>query len=117
MQRGLYPDVTVILGQPEFPKNGKRTVILNPTIIFEVLSKSTKKFDDTQKFYSYKAISSLQEYILVDQEQCFIEIRRKSSLDNQAWTFEKFTDMEDDILLQSIDFKLSMKDIYRQIVF
>ena len=102
LQQGFYPDVMVILGQPEFPKNGKRTVVLNPKIIVEVLS---------------KLIPSLQEYILVDQEQCSVEIRRKSAIDKDAWVLEKFGNMEDVISLQSIDFQLSMKEIYHQIKF
>ncbi len=45
----------------------RRDTIINPIMIAEVLSKSTKSYDKDEKFASYRAISSFQEYILIDQ--------------------------------------------------
>ncbi len=59
-----YPDVMLIEGEPNYYSTGKTTVI-NPSLIVEVLSKSTQNYDQVQKFYYYRSIPELKEYILI----------------------------------------------------
>ena len=61
--RYVYPDATVVCGKPQFADD-RRDILLNPTVIFEVLSPSTASFDRGFKFDAYTAIPSLREYVL-----------------------------------------------------
>ena len=63
-----YPDVMVVAGEPEYFNNRKDT-ILNPQVIIEVLSKSTKGYDHQEKFEAYRSLDNIQEYLLIDQTQ------------------------------------------------
>lgn len=60
----FYPDVLVVCDDD----NSNEYYTEKPIIIVEVLSKSTRKFDQTLKFETYKSLPSLQEYVLIEQE-------------------------------------------------
>ena len=72
-----YPDLSVVCGDPVFLSE-KRTVLLNPVLIVEVLSPSTESYDRGQKFKFYRALPSLQEYVLVAQDRVNVEVFRKN---------------------------------------
>lgn len=57
-----YPDLSIICGEPETTDENFDSVI-NPTVIFEILSKSTRNYDLGQKFELYRQITTLREYI------------------------------------------------------
>ena len=61
-----YPDIMVVKEQPIYQTPGT-TTITNPTIIVEVLSKSTQARDRGDKFRFYRSIPEFKEYILIDQ--------------------------------------------------
>ena len=105
-----YPDVSVFCGEPK-SRNNDDMNFLNPTIIFEVLSPSTKAYDRGQKFELYKAIPTLQEYILVSPEEILIEAWRMT--ENGVWELKTITDRNDSLILTSVDTKLPLMDIYR----
>src|SRR5438045_3140164 len=67
-----YPDVVVACGDIHFDDEQKDT-LTNPTVIIEVLSKSTEAYDRGEKFVHYRRLDSLQEYLLVSQDQYRIE--------------------------------------------
>ena len=72
--RFVYPDVSVICGPPEFhPEDPNRTTIINPRVIFEVLSPSTERYDRGEKFQRYNNIDSLEEYVLLTQTRPVVE--------------------------------------------
>jgi Uma2 family endonuclease len=79
----IYPDISVICGEPESLNNDGLN-FLNPTIIFEVLSPSTRNYDRDAKFKLYQDIPALKEYILVEPEAVSIEAWRI----NDAGTWE-----------------------------
>ena len=62
-----YPDISVVCGSPEFLNNDEWN-LLNPTVIIEVLSPSTRNYDRGDKFNLYRDIPTLKEYILVDSQ-------------------------------------------------
>ena len=66
-----YPDVSVYCGDPELTDNN--STLLNPVLIVEVLSKSTRGYDKGAKFENYRSITTLQDYLLVDSEKVHIE--------------------------------------------
>jgi Uma2 family endonuclease len=80
--RFFYPDVSVVCGDDEFADD-QEDVILNPTLLVEVSSESTAPFDRGKKFLSYQQIPSLQEYLLVSQDEILIEGYARQG--NNAW--------------------------------
>ena len=79
-----YPDVMVIQGEPAYEGTGTTTVT-NPLMITEVLSKSTKNYDQSDKFRFYRSIPEFREYILIDQYSFFVEQFVKNS--EGKWVF------------------------------
>jgi Uma2 family endonuclease len=67
-----YPDVSVVCAEPQFI-DGEFDTLLNPTVIIEVLSDSTEDYDRGKKFKHYMGIASLQEYILIAQDETRID--------------------------------------------
>lgn len=104
----LYPDTMVICGEIEELKNASNS-ISNPTVIVEVLSKSTEGYDRGDKFFFYKQIPSLQSYILVDQYQPLIDLyTRKSDL----WKINRIEGLDQKIEIPSLGIQLNMRDLY-----
>jgi Uma2 family endonuclease len=84
-----YADVSVVCGPLEtkvVKKNGKSLgeAITNPTIVVEVLSESTERYDRDGKFHAYKQLRSLEDYVLVSQEERRIEVHRRGV--DGSWT-------------------------------
>lgn len=69
----VYPDVLVVCGKPEL-EDERFDTLLNPSVIIEVLSDSTRRFDREDKYTGYKSIASLREYVLVEQDRPWIEV-------------------------------------------
>ncbi len=63
--------------------------IINPTLVVEVLSESTEKYDRGEKFSHYMKLPSLQEYVLVAQDERRIEVFRRP--ERGHWAFEVAT--------------------------
>ncbi len=73
-RRFVYPDASILCGPPEFhPEDRKKTTLVNPRVIFEVLSESTSDYDRGEKFDHYRRIPSLEEYVLVVQHQPMVQ--------------------------------------------
>ncbi len=109
----VYPDAMVICGDILTSEQNKNAVI-NPLIVVEVLSKSTSSYDRGDKFYLYRQIESLQEYILIEQEKALVEIYRRES---GLWKITRIKGLENSITLPSIDLQISMGAIYQDVNF
>ena len=68
-----YPDVTVVCGPRELDVEDKMAVV-NPTILVEVLSRSTEDYDRGEKFEHYRTLDSLRQYVLVSHRERSIEV-------------------------------------------
>ncbi|WP_413174884.1 Uma2 family endonuclease [Anabaena azotica] len=112
-KRAVYPDVMVFAGEPQLNEN-RNDEVLNPTLIIEVLSPSTADYDRKSKFRIYRSISSFCEYLLVEQDEFFIE---KYSKQSQGWLLSDFNNLEKSISLESIGVELPIAEIYRVVVF
>lgn len=106
-----YPDVTVLCGEPRF-LDDEQDVLLNPTLIVEVLSESTKNFDRGEKFMRYRLVDSLQDYVLVAQDETHVEHFRR---DKELWVLAETRDPEDRLVLESIGCKLPLADVYDRV--
>jgi Uma2 family endonuclease len=105
----FYPDVSVICGEPEFADD-QRDVILNPIVVVEVLSESTAAFDRGKKFQSYQQIPSLQEYLLVSQEEFLVEHYLRQA--NNRWLYTQTGGTGETIALPSVECRLALRDVY-----
>ena len=108
-KRFFYPDLSVICGKVEFADDA-RDVILNPTLIVEVSSETTAAFDRGKKFWSYQQINSLQDYLLVSQDETLVEGYKRQG--NDSWLYTKVTGLQGTLALLSIECELALKDVY-----
>jgi Uma2 family endonuclease len=109
-----YPDIMVVKNPLEY-EEGRTDTLVNPVMIAEVLSKSTKGYDRDEKFAAYRTIPSLQEYILIDQYTMHIEQYCKTN--NNQWIFSEFTDGNVNLNLASISCQMILSDIYDKVDF
>lgn len=109
-----YPDIMVVKNPLEY-EEGRTDTLVNPVMIAEVLSKSTKGYDRDEKFAAYRTITTLQEYILIDQYTMHIEQYCKT--DNNQWIFSEFTDGNINLNLASISCQMTLSDIYDKVDF
>ena len=109
-----YPEVFLIQGQPVFQERRTDT-IMNPCLIVEVLSKSTKDYDRTDKFRYYRSIAELQEYVLINQYRT--EIEHYTKADGNSWLFRAYESSKDKIIFASINIEMTIEDIYEDVEF
>jgi Uma2 family endonuclease len=109
-----YPDVLIIQGKPTF-QDQRTDVILNPCLIIEILSKSTKDHDRTDKFRYYRSIPEFREYVLIDQYGIAIEQYAKT--DKDTWLFRAYESDAEKILLASVDVEMTTAEIYEGVEF
>ena len=105
-----YPDIVIVCGEPKLEDDVHDT-LLNPVVIIEVLSPSTKAFDYSGKFRRYQKLESLKEYVLVSQDECLLE--RYQRRPNKAWLLKTFDDIDGEFALMSVSVRIPMADIYR----
>jgi Uma2 family endonuclease len=84
--------------------------LLNPSVIFEVLSASTRAYDRGMKFKLYRDIPSLKEYVLVDSE-C-INIESWFLADDGQWSLTVYNDPAGQMRLRSLDLTIPIQEIY-----
>ena len=109
----FYPDVLVVCGAPRFEDNAFDT-LLNPIVLVEVLSPSTETYDRGEKFKHYQQLTSLQEYMLVSQDEVHVELYHRQET---QWKPTEFRSFENVLSLASIDCELALSDIYRRVEF
>jgi Uma2 family endonuclease len=105
-----YPDI-VIACEPKFEDEVLDT-LLNPAIIFEVLSSSTEAHDRGFKWAHYQQLSSLKNYVLVSQESTRLEMFSRK---NDAWIFTSYTSLDATLALDVVSVSLSLRDVYSQV--
>jgi Uma2 family endonuclease len=110
-----YPDVVVICGEPQY-YDENRDVVINPTVIIEVLSDSTEAFDRGEKFLRYQNWNaSLTDYILVSQFAVIVEhfVRKPDG----SWSYQVYQGLDQSLVIESVDCRLQLSEVYDRIVF
>ncbi len=107
-----YPDVTIVCGELHINPFDKNSVI-NPSVIFEVLSPSTERYDRGEKWARYRRLDSLQEYILVSQDTPQVEqyIRQ----DDDTWKFTFAEGLDGSITVLGVT--LLLTEVYDRVTF
>jgi Uma2 family endonuclease len=113
-RQGTYPDVMLIKGESLYYGNGKTTVI-NPSLIIEVLSKSTQNYDQGDKFFYYRSIPQFEEYILVSQDQYYVMQFNKTQ--EGKWLLSEYMGVNSTLSLNSVEFQISFPELYENVIF
>jgi Uma2 family endonuclease len=107
-----YHDLVVVCGSPQF-EDLHRDTLVNPSLIVEVLSKSTEGYDRGERFAHYRKLESLTEYLLVSQGKPQVD-RYVRQADNQ-WLLAEWEALPGEIPLTSINCSLLMSEIYDKV--
>ena len=109
-----YPDVIIVNGEPKF-EGTELDILLNPTVIVEIMSRTTLFHDKTEKLDRYLAMESVREILLIKEEEMRTEHYHKQTA-NQ-WVYKIYNNREDVVSIDSINCKISLSEIYAQIKF
>jgi Uma2 family endonuclease len=107
-----YPDVTVVCGRPQF-NDSELDTLLNPTLLVEVLSRSTENYDRGVKFTRYRTIPSLREYLLLEQDRFHVEHFLRQ---DGEWLLRESDDPRHVLELPSIGCRLLLADVYDRVL-
>ena len=107
-----YSDVVVVCGEPKF-EDAYVDTLLNPTVLVEVLSTSTERYDRIAKSSYYRTLDSLSEHLLVAQDKHRVEqyVRQADS----QWLLFDYRSLDNIVELQSIDCSLALSDVYDKV--
>jgi Uma2 family endonuclease len=109
-----YPDVVALCGEAQF-HDRQKDVLLNPSMIFEVLSPSTEAYDRGKKFNHYQHISTLTDYVLVTQDRMRLERYQRQT--DGSWRYTSHEDAEEIIHFTGLECELRLADIYDKVEF
>jgi Uma2 family endonuclease len=109
-----YPDIMIIQGDLQL-QEGRKDTLVNPSVIIEVLSKSTQNYDKGDKFTVYRSIPSFQEYVLVDQYSIHVEHYVKT--EQRKWIFQEYDEVDNVLAFESLPFEILLTDLYDKVKF
>jgi Uma2 family endonuclease len=110
-----YPDLLVVCGEMRF-HDEHGDVLTNPTVIIEVLSKSTEKFDHREKFFRYQTWNpTLTDYLIVSQNEPLIGHYVRQS--DGSWLFNFYFDLDQSLMIDSIGCTLPLAKVYERASF
>jgi Uma2 family endonuclease len=109
----VYPDVVAVCGDAQFEDNTFDT-LSNPTVIIEVLSDSTERYDRGRKAELYRALPTMQDYVLISQTHCYIEHYQRQSA--TQWLFTTISQLDEKLVLSSVNATIAVHDIYDKVL-
>lgn len=109
-----YPDITVVCSEPRF-EDAEVDTLLNPTLIIEVLSKSTEAYDRGKKFEHYRNLPSLEQFVLIARHEVHVE--RFTRQADSTWNLWESSKPEDTLEIQAIGCQIKLADIYAKVSF
>ena len=107
-----YPDIMVVNGDLKL-QEGRKDTIINPTLIVEVLSTSTRNYDQGEKFEAYRTIATFQEYLLVDQYRYSVQHYLKIS--SKKWEFQEYDSLEEEVKFSTVPSAIALTEIYDKV--
>ena len=110
-----YADASVACGELQFKTIEGMDALVNPVVIVEVLSPSTAMLDHGPKFTIYQSIPTLREYLVIAQDEA--RVTHYTRLENGAWQRRDITDLDESLMLESVNCALSMRDVYDGVTF
>ena len=113
LNKYLYPDISVIRGEPEFADDNEVT-LLNPTVVVEVTSPSSYTHDHKTKLELYGSVPSIQGYLILDQERVFADWYTRAA---EGWHLRQYSDSAASIPLEPLDIELPLSRVYSRVRF
>lgn len=110
----FYPDIAVVCGEAEYTTE-KRTTLTNLTVVMEVVSPSSEDIDRGRKFRDYRALESVQDYLIFAQDRIHVEHYSRQAPD--IWKIQDIADKNATLNLNSIVCTLALADVYRRVTF
>lgn len=107
----VYPDLAIACGEPRFEDDHLDTLV-DPTVIFEILSPSTEAFDRGEKFARYRRIGSLREYVLVSQDRARVERYARAG---ELWVLTVVEGLDGELALESADCRVPLRAVYERV--
>lgn len=107
-----YPDLVVVSGEPSFADQNA-DLLLNPTVVVEVVSNKTNSADKTAKLESYLAMDSIKEFVLLKEEEMRVEHYARQNA--KQWIYRIYNERDDVISLESLACKISLSEVYAQV--
>lgn len=107
-----YPDISIYCGDIN---DYNEDTLMQPSVIIEILSPSTKNYDRGEKFKLYRDIPTLKEYILIDSESIAIEVFRLNEHDH--WELEEYKKPGDILSIRTVQLSLPLGEIYERVKF
>ncbi|MCW5852004.1 MAG: Uma2 family endonuclease [Anaerolineae bacterium] len=111
-RRYVYPDVVAVCGERRYADDQK-DVLLNPTVVFEVLSPSTELYDRGQKLEFYRSLPSLKDYVLVAQHRPSLELYSRQA--DNTWQYSDVRGLHSHLYIPSIDCTLALAEVYQRV--
>lgn len=111
LNKMLYPDVMAVCGDIQKSATDENS-ITNPILIVEVLSNSTESYDRGDKFFAYRQIPSLEEYVLIDQYKALVEIYKR---EKGLWKITRVVGLDESVELASLNITIALKNIYEDV--
>jgi Uma2 family endonuclease len=112
--KSTYPDLMIVEGKvqtlPERPN-----VILNPSVIIEVLSSSTEAYDRGDKFKLYRSLPSFREYVLISQHSMHVDQFVKTK--DGDWLLSDVDGEENALRLKTVPFEITLGNLYDKVTF
>ena len=109
-----YPDVVIVTAEPAFADQAA-DLLLNPTVVVEIVSSGTNSTDKTQKLENFLAMESIREVVLVKEDEMRIEHYAKQN--PKQWIYKIYNARDDVLSLDSVGCKVSLSEVYSQIRF
>lgn len=109
-----YPDLSIIFGTPE-TSGDENDNFINPSVLIEILSKSTRDYDRGSKFMLYRSIRSLKEYITIDSLSVNVEVWNRN--EDNSWVLHEYRQLTESYTISTIEFTLQLSDIYEDVTF
>jgi Uma2 family endonuclease len=106
-----YPDYLIVCGTPQFVHEQGLDTLLNPQVIFEILSDSTEDYDRGEKFEYYRLLPSLREYVLISQRE--MEVEQRSRQSDGRWEPAILRGADAELVLATAPVRLPLADLYR----
>jgi Uma2 family endonuclease len=111
-----YPDASVICGEPKFrEEEQKKLTLMNPRVVFEVMSDSTSQFDRREKFREYIAMPSVEEIVLIEQDLAHVQTFLRQ--DDGTWSMKAWSGIDAVAKLRSLDIDLPLAELYENVEF
>src|ERR1700755_1004143 len=111
----LYPDVLVMNDDEVLFHDEQKDCILNPVVVIEVVSESSEAYDRGKKFHAYQELESLNEYLLVSQDEPLVEHYVRTGA--RTWIYKPTAGLENSLALPSIECTLNLSAVYKRVEF